>query len=105
MFAQFLPCVLMVPKNFQKFCAVSTFFFFLSMTYRNIYICKADCPLSLAFARQLRVVAHSIRFVPIAAWRLSVSVLALSASLRSAALPKGEPTHIPESAPASREPQ
>ena len=27
------PCVFMPSKNFQKFCAVSTLFFFLSMTY------------------------------------------------------------------------
>ena len=30
---QFLPCVLLLPKNFQKFCAVSTLIFFLSTTY------------------------------------------------------------------------
>ena len=34
-FRQFLLCVLMPPKNFQKFCAVSLFIFFLSTTYRN----------------------------------------------------------------------
>ncbi|EFQ06094.1 hypothetical protein HMPREF9436_02424 [Faecalibacterium cf. prausnitzii KLE1255] len=32
-FPQILPCVFMPSKNFQKFCAVSTLFFFLSMTY------------------------------------------------------------------------
>ena len=32
-FPQILPCVFMTSKNFQKFCAVSTLFFFLCMTY------------------------------------------------------------------------
>jgi hypothetical protein len=39
-FRQFLPCVLLLPKNFQKFCAVSPFFFFFSTTYWNDKYCE-----------------------------------------------------------------